>query len=160
MCNLDSVRRAIELCGANAVITDSANDLYAADRLILPGVGAFPDGIRNLRRAGLDRVLRERVLNDRVPLLGICLGMQLLATEGCEGERTRGLGLIDGTVERLTLTADDFRLPHIGWNEVIPLRASPLFDESSPPKDFYFVHSYHLRPERAEDVVACTPYGA
>lgn len=159
MCNLDSVARAIEECGGAPIVTDSARELGTADRIILPGVGAFPDGMQNLRTRGLDVAIRE-VAAGGPPLLGICLGMQLLASEGLEGSRTLGLGLIDGTVQRIASNGHAVRIPHIGWNEVDLRRPSPLFDGVASGRDFYFVHSYALVCDRPEDVLASTSYGA
>jgi glutamine amidotransferase len=158
MCNLDSVRRAIEECGARAVVTDEASDIEAADRIILPGVGAFPDAMANLRARELDKVLDDQVRAEEAPFLGICLGMQLLATVGLENGETPGLGWIDGEVRRFVPTDTDRRIPHVGWNEVTPVRDSPLFDGIVPGSDFYFVHSYHFACGSADDVVATTPY--
>ena len=159
MCNLDSVARAIEECGGAPVVTDRPEDLRDADRVVLPGVGAFPDGMQNLRARGLDAALREQAARG-VPLLGICLGMQLLATEGLEGSRTAGLGLIAGTVQRLAPNGQPIRVPHIGWNEVDLVRPSPVFEGITSGRDFYFVHSYALVCDRDEDVLARTSYGA
>jgi len=159
MCNLDSVRRAVEECGGRAIISDGPRDIKAADRIILPGVGAFPDAIRNIKQRGLDEILREQAVEKEIPLLGICLGMQLLASRGWEIQETEGLGLVPGEVRRLEPSGDDTRIPHIGWNEVHPRRDSPLFNGIPAGKDFYFVHSYCLYPENEEDVIGLTPYG-
>ena len=144
MCNLDSVRRAVEECGGRAIVTDEQGDIESADRIILPGVGAFPDAMRNLIERGLHKVLEEQVRTERAPFLGICLGMQLLASRGYEGGETAGLGWIEGDVRRLVPTETDRRIPHVGWNEVVATGDSPLFDGIEPGVDFYFVHSYHF----------------
>lgn len=159
MCNLDSVARAVEECGGDPIITDRPDDLRDAERLILPGVGAFPDGMKNLRARGLEEALQQQSAKG-VPLLGICLGMQLLATEGLEGSRTSGLGLIAGTVQRLEPGGGSIRIPHIGWNEVDFARPSPLFNNIRSGCDFYFVHSYALVCDRPQDVLANTSYGS
>ncbi len=158
MGNLDSVRRAVEECGGDAVVTDREDEIARATHVILPGVGAFGDGIRHLTERGLDKVLREQVLVGRIPFLGICLGMQMLASRGDEGGDTKGLGWMDGEVRRLVPTGEDTRIPHIGWNEVRPTRPSPLFAGIEPGRDFYFVHSYHLVCHDADDVAARAPY--
>lgn len=159
LCNLDSVARAIEECGGSAVITDDAKDIEAATHIILPGVGAFPLAMQNLRAAGLDEVLAEQVLEKQIPFLGICLGMQLMATLGTEVAETPGLGWIPGRVERLVPTAEDTRVPHIGWNPVQHAGAPDLWRGVNPEKDFYFVHSFHLRPATNDFVSGRTDYG-
>lgn len=158
MGNLDSVARAVEECGGSPVVTDRIEDLRSADRIILPGVGAFPDGMANLRERSLDGALQEQAVRG-VPLLGICLGMQLLAAEGWEGSHTTGLGLIEGSVQRLEPNGEPIRIPHIGWNEVDLVRSSPLFEGVDSGRDFYFVHSYALVCSQPDDVLARTAYG-
>lgn len=158
MCNLDSVKRAVEECGGTPVVTDQARDIEVANRIILPGVGAFPDAMRNIRQRSLDEVLREQVIGHQIPFLGICLGMQLLATTGWEVSETAGLGWIEGEVRRLEPTAEDTRIPHMGWNEVVFIRESPLFRGVPSGADFFFVHSYHLDCLNEQAIVARTPY--
>ncbi len=157
MGNLDSVMRAFEEVGAKACVTDQAPEIEAADFIVLPGVGAFPDAMRRIRDRGLEKVLEDQVLGEKAPFLGICLGMQLLATVGLEGVETPGLGWIDGSVRRFVPTAEDRRIPHVGWNEVTPVGSPALFDGIAPGTDFYFVHSYHF-DGAPPDVVATTPY--
>jgi len=159
MCNLDSVARAVEECGGRPLVTDQKKDLETAGRIILPGVGAFPEAMQNIRKRSLDRILSEQVFEHKIPFLGICLGMQLLAARGLEIAETAGLGWIPGEVKRLEPFGDDVRIPHVGWNEVQVVRESPLFKDISPNKDFYFVHSYHLCPQHDQDVLARTSYG-
>ncbi len=158
MGNLDSVARAIEECGGNPIVTHEASVFEVADAIILPGVGAFPNGMLNIRQLGLEDVLREQVLEQGIPFLGICLGMQLLATKGWEGEETKGLGWIEGEVKRLEPDLRDFRIPHVGWNEVVFNQASPLFQGIPMGKDFYFVHSYHFSCANSQEAIAYTPY--
>jgi glutamine amidotransferase len=158
MGNLDSVRRAVEECGGTAKVTDDGADLAAADRIVLPGVGAFPDAMARLRERGLDEELRLQVVEDGAPFLGICLGLQLLATSSDEGGASEGLGWVDASVERLEPDTTDRRVPHVGWNEVVPSTDHPLFAGIAPGTDFYFVHSYRIRCRRTEDVAARTPY--
>jgi glutamine amidotransferase len=158
MSNLDSVARAVEECGGMPSVASRPQDMTGADLIILPGVGAFPDGIRNLRQRAFAEALRERVIERGTPFLGICLGMQLLAARGLEGEPIDGLGWIDGDVRRLTPGDPRERVPHVGWNEVVPLRDSCLLRGIPLDADFYFVHSYHLDCRNQADVVARTPY--
>lgn len=157
MGNLDSVARAVEECGGNPVVTGDPGELSSAAHIILPGVGSFSDGMSELRGRGLDTVLAAEA-GKRIPLLGICLGMQLLATTGHEGGETPGLGLIPGEVARLQATGTGTRIPHVGWNEVRPTRPCPLFEGIAPGKDFYFVHSFHFQCREPDDEAARTPY--
>lgn len=158
LCNLDSIARAVEECGGTPVVTDDPRDVVVATRIILPGVGAFPAAMAQLHAAGLVDAMTDQVVGHGIPFLGICLGMQLLATKGSEIRETPGLGWIDGDADFLAPGPGE-RSPHIGWNEVAPVDHSPLFRDIPPERDFYFVHSYALRPTREEDVVARTPYG-
>jgi imidazole glycerol-phosphate synthase subunit HisH len=158
MCNLDSVARAIEECGGSATITDQERDIEKATHIILPGVGAFGEAMRNIKERGLDEILGEQVLEKHIPFLGICLGMQLLAAIGTEGSEHSGLGWFAGRVERLVPTENDRRIPHIGWNEVLIDHETPLFRGIPSGRDFYFVHSYHICPDNRDHVVAHTPY--
>lgn len=158
MGNLDSVARAVEECGSRPLVTDQPRDLASAAAVILPGVGAFPKGMSNIRARGLDRALIDDVAANEIPLLGVCLGMQLLGTLGTEGEEILGLGLVPGRIERLE-PAGNLRVPHVGWNEVHHVSAHPVFDGLESGRDFYFVHSYQLRCEDPGDVLATVPYG-
>lgn len=158
MCNLDSVARAIEECGGTPLITSQHRDLTAVNRIILPGVGSFGDAMTNLRQRGLVEALTEQVIERKIPFLGICLGMQLLATTGWENGKTAGLGWIDSEVRRLQPTEEDPRIPHIGWNEVCIETDSPLWQGLTSGCDFYFVHSYHLCPRDSQDVIGTTMY--
>jgi len=143
LCNLDSIRRAIEECGGAPFITNNPDDLRDCDRIILPGVGSFTRAMSNLRESGLADALIRAAAQDNIPVLGICLGMQLLAEQGTEGGETEGLRLIGGRVERLAPQSGE-RVPHIGWNDVTMAKSSPLFEGIEAGTDFYFVHSYRL----------------
>lgn len=158
MGNLDSVRRALEVCGADVRVTADAADLAAADRIVLPGVGAFGMAMDNLRARGLDRVLTEQVVELGAPFLGICLGMQLMASRSSEHGDHQGLGWIPASVDRIRPTATDPRVPHVGWNEVDPTGHHPLFDGIEPGSDFYFVHSYAVGCDDPMHSLATTPY--
>lgn len=158
MGNLGSVRRAFEECnGSRVVISENPKDLQDATHIVLPGVGAFADGLNHLKRKGWLESLNVAV-RQGVPLLGICLGMQLLADQGNEGGDSRGLGFISGKVTKLVPSSSEARIPHIGWNEVLKRRPSPLFEAIDSGTDFYFVHSYHFIPSTEEHVIATTPY--
>ena len=158
MGNRRSVEKALEHVGACAGITRDLHELERADALVLPGVGAFPAGMANLQRYGLGPLLAERSAAG-TPLLGICLGMQLLFDSSTElGELTPGLGLIGGQVR--ALDAGRLRIPHIGWNEVRFERSSPLTaDLSAEGAPFYHVHSYVAHPADPEAVVGTAEYG-
>ncbi|HEX8298943.1 MAG TPA: imidazole glycerol phosphate synthase subunit HisH, partial [Rubricoccaceae bacterium] len=128
-----------------------------AERLILPGVGAFDRGMAHLEAFGLIEPLRERALVDGVPTLGICLGMQLLASGSDEGARD-GLGWIPGRAHRLP-AAPGRTVPHMGWNYVTAVRDNPLVPLDGARRRFYHVHSFHVVPDALADVLATTPYG-
>ena len=158
LCNLDSVRRAVEECGGRPIITSIAEVVCSASRIVLPGVGTFPEAMANLHKAGLPDALRRQVVERGVPFLGICLGMQLMATRGYEGQATDGLGWIDGEVRKLP--ASGARVPHVGWNSVLISRPTPLFDSVTDGADFYFVHSYALCPRNESDVIGRASHGS
>lgn len=157
LCNLDSMARAVEECGARVVISDSPREVERAVRLILPGVGAFGDAMAHLRTANLVEPLRERALSAKIPFLGVCLGMQLLASRGTEGGENAGLDIIEGDVVRLQ-SQNGERIPHIGWNEVYFSPDCPLGRGLEAGKDFYFVHSFHFQAAQMPLVAAQTPY--
>jgi imidazole glycerol-phosphate synthase subunit HisH len=157
MGNLRSVLNALEAIGVEAYLAPSPEAVGDAERLILPGVGAFGDGMRNLRERGFVEAMPDLLDNGR-PLLGICLGMQMLASVSEEHGEHEGLDLIPGTVRRLD-PGGGLRVPHVGWNEVHQVRPSPLLDGIASGRDFYFVHSYALRCDDPADAVATVPYG-
>jgi glutamine amidotransferase len=154
MGNKRSVEKALEHVGAQPLVTADHDEVRAADAVILPGVGAFPEAMRRLRASGLDAVVRERAAAG-VPLLGICLGMQLLFETSTEHEGATGLGLLPGEVSALKAP----KLPHIGWNEVRFARESPLIAALGEAAAFYHVHSFVCRPVDSDDVVGYGEYG-
>ncbi|MBI5644488.1 imidazole glycerol phosphate synthase subunit HisH [Candidatus Kaiserbacteria bacterium] len=158
MGNVGSVRNALSLLGAKARVTMQSDDFEAASHIILPGVGAFADGMRELRERGLIDILNREVRDKNKPFLGICLGMELLGSDGVEGGTTQGLDYIRGSVRRFLIDEDAFRLPHIGWNNITTRNAATLF-RGIGTHDFYFVHSYILTPEDERDVSATCDYG-
>src|SRR3989344_8315875 len=158
MGNLFSVKNALEAIGVEAKISNEPDDLRRAVQIILPGVGAFPDGMKNLKNLDIIPILEEEVLEKKKPFLGICLGAQLLAFQGEEHQLTDGLGWIKGRVRRFQVDESKFRIPHIGWNDVFPKKDNILFKNVHPPI-FYFVHSYHLVPEDQSVIVATSEYG-
>ncbi len=158
MGNIGSMRRALEECGADVFVSDNPADLKNAERIVLPGVGSFADGIKNLKKYGWVERIRQEVLENKIPILGICLGMQLLATHGQENGYNEGLDLIQGEVAQM-ISANSFeRIPHVGWNNVFRKLEHPLFDDIHDGTDFYFVHSYQFIPEANADILAETPY--
>lgn len=157
MGNRRSVQKALERVGAVAAISHDHSELLEADGLVLPGVGAFPLAMRNLRSLGLDELIKRRI-DEGTRLLGICLGMQLLFDTSDELQGAEGLGLLGGAVTELKTAG--LRVPHIGWNEVRFERPSRLTDElPGSGCAFYHVHSYAARPSDPADVVGTTDYG-
>jgi glutamine amidotransferase len=154
MGNKRSVEKALEHVGAQPRITADHDEIRGADAVILPGVGAFPEAMRRLRASGLDRVVRD-VAAAGTPLLGICLGMQLLFDASAEHEGATGLGLLAGEVTALAAP----KLPHIGWNEVAFERPSALTEGLGDAAAFYHVHSFVCRAVAEEDVVGRGDYG-
>lgn len=157
MGNLASVRRALEDVGADVVIAEHPMRLFEVSHIVLPGVGAFGEGMERLRDAGWVDALHDIVIRGK-PILGICLGMQMFATTGHEGGETKGLGFIPGSVQRLDTLGCKLRIPHVGWNEVRYKTKDVLFNEIPDATDFYFVHSYAFVPEKDEHLIATVPY--
>lgn len=164
--NLLSVRRALEYCGATVIVTADHDAILSAPRVVLPGVGAFADGMAELRRQGLDAVVRE-VAAKGTPLLGICLGMQMLLDESEEFITTLGLGLISGRVVQVpAITADGHpqKIPHIGWNALVLSQGcenwgGTLLQEVKPGEAVYFIHSFMVSPTDPAHRVADCYYG-
>ena len=157
LCNLDSIARACAECGAEVRVTDDPVGLEEADRIILPGVGAFAEAMKNLTDLGWVEALNRTVIDKGIPFLGICLGMHLMAERGTEGRTSDGLGWIPGTVVPLSHVEGE-RLPHMGWNEVIQEQKNQLFTDIENSTDFYFVHGYHLKCKNVSDIICKTPY--
>jgi imidazole glycerol-phosphate synthase subunit HisH len=155
--NLQSAWNALYENGHNPVWVDDQAGTDDLTHLIVPGVGHFRAVMRNLEQRGLAQKVRTFAATGR-PVLGICVGMQLLATLGTEGEETKGLGLVPGRVDRLP-EDNGLRLPHVGWNTVDVKRAHPILDGIKPGRDFYFVHSYGFQTERQEDCIGTASYG-
>ena len=155
--NLRSVQCALRRIGAESAITADAGEISAADGVILPGVGAFWRAMENLRKGGLVEVVLESALNGK-PLLGICLGMQLLFSESDEHGRHEGLGIIPGKVKRFT-ESQPLKIPHMGWNEIRHGTPLALFDGVKDGAFFYFAHSYYVVPDDPAAVIGSTDYG-
>jgi glutamine amidotransferase len=157
MGNLRSVAKAFEALGADAVVSSRAEDFAKAERIVLPGVGAFGEGMKNLARLGLDAMLRDEVISAKKPLLGICLGMQLLAEQSSEMGMHKGLGFMPARVERFNVGA--LKVPHVGWNDVTPLPGEKMFRGMGQRPVMYFVHSYHYAGCDPKIVAATCDYG-
>lgn len=159
MGNLASVANAFAAVGAEAVVSSKPDDVANASRVILPGVGAFGEAMSRLREGRLIEPLREAVLSRRVPCLGICLGMQLLAERSSEHGDHEGLGWIEGAVKRLEPSDPSLHIPHIGWNSVRHPRPSPLFEKLPAEPTFYFVHSYQFVTRDPAATIGVCDYG-
>ena len=164
--NLLSVQRGLEQCGAHVTLTSDAEQILSASRIVLPGVGAFQNGMQALEQLGLIEVIQE-VANRKIPLLGICLGMQLLLTESEEFGLTKGLGLIPGRVIPVpthTLNGETQKIPHIGWSSLQYSNVEKKWDgsvlnDNQPGSAVYFVHSFMAIPDLGEHRVADCIYG-
>ena len=160
MGNVGSIANMFKKVGVASMHTGDPDEVGRARRFVLPGVGAFDAAMANLSARGLDDVLRRRMIDDGVPTLGICLGMQLLAESSAEGTLP-GLGAIPGRVERLPEVGPDgpLRIPHMGWNTVEPAYAHPMLRPLGVDARYYFVHSYAFRCADPADALGTTTYG-
>lgn len=158
--NLSSIKNMLRRMGFPSLITGDPEEISRAEKIVLPGVGAFDNGMRNIREKGLETVLRQKALIERVPVLGICLGMQLLCHSSEEGVEP-GLGWVDGAVVRIVAEGNgvNLKVPHMGWNTVSIENECALTKGFLPEMRFYFVHSYHAVCDRPGDVVLATDYG-
>lgn len=157
MGNLASVNNALNKLGYETVITDDPEEILRAERVILPGVGAFEDAVRNLRQRGLDQAINEVLRQDK-PLLGICLGLQMLMEASEENGLHKGLGIVPGRVIKFQLPAQ-YKVPHMGWNSITPAVGSRIFAGIAPESYFYFVHSYYVLPDDDKVSAARCNYG-
>ena len=154
MGNLLSVKNAFEYLGESVITVDNPLELETVDKILLPGVGAFGDCMKNLNEKGFTPVLNHLVLEKKIPVMGICLGMQVMSKIGYEGGRFDGLGWFDAEVIRLHPTDQTIRVPHVGWTDVAYNKASPLFTGLNGNPDFYFVHSYYVKCANPTEVDA------
>ncbi len=155
--NLKSIRNMFKKVGIEAVITDDINEIVSADKYVLPGVGSFDYGISNLRKSAFLSALEEQVLIHKKPILGICLGMQLL-TNGSEEGTEKGLGWIDAKTLKFDLEDKKLVVPHMGWNTVKRQKEHKLFEHLIENR-FYFVHSYYVKCTNKENSLAIANYG-
>jgi len=160
MGNLRSVQKAFEKVGSNAIITNNHEKIKNSDKIVLPGVGSFKDGMKHLQELGLIDILNEEIIQNKKPFLGICLGMQLIASKSYENGETEGLNWVDAEVIKFDFSSQTKKLkvPHVGWNELIFHNTNTLLNDVTEYSDFYFVHSFHFQTN--EDVVTSyTDYG-
>jgi imidazole glycerol-phosphate synthase subunit HisH len=160
MGNLGSIQNMLSTIRIDSRITSSTGDIERAERLILPGVGSFDVAMRNLRDSGLIPVLNRRVFEDKIPILGICLGVQLFGKKSEEGVLP-GLGWIEAESIRFKFGSNHakLRIPHMGWNTITPTEETSIFRDMYKDARFYFVHSYHLVCDDEKDILSTTLYG-
>ncbi|WP_026807997.1 imidazole glycerol phosphate synthase subunit HisH [Aliarcobacter lanthieri] len=155
MGNLGSIANMIKKVGYKCLITSDLEEIKKANKLVLPGVGSFDNGMINLERLGIVEVLNQKVLVEKTPILGICLGMQLMTKNSEEGTLP-GLGWIDASTKKFM--SDNFKIPHMGWNIIKHKKESKIFDDLNNEKRFYFVHSYFVNCNDENDVLTYTNY--
>jgi len=158
--NMGSIRNMLRKVGARVTISNTPEELSVAEKIVLPGVGSFDEGMARLEAAGFRDTLERMVMGDKVPILGICLGMQLFTRSSAEGTR-KGFGWLPARTEpfRRECLPMGGRIPHMGWNTVTVRKDSVLFESDSGEQRFYFLHSYHVVCEDSDDVLTFTEYG-
>lgn len=160
MGNLGSIANMLKKLGYRSSVTSDPTMIAEASGLILPGVGSFDRGMENLQSRNLIDILNQRIIDDRIPVLGICLGAQLIMSESEEGH-LKGLNWISGKVKKFNFEGKgtEKKVPHMGWNEMTQSRNSDLWDKMPDPARFYFVHTYFIEPDHTEDILGTTDYG-
>ncbi|MBU4277677.1 MAG: imidazole glycerol phosphate synthase subunit HisH [Proteobacteria bacterium] len=159
--NLRSILNMLEKLGVSAAISNNIEEIEQANRIILPGVGAFDTAMNNINKLGLLEILNQKVVKQKTPILGICLGMQLLAKSSQEGKMP-GLGWVDAEVVRFSFPGEKdlkLKIPHMGWNEVEPTGESHFFPEAGAEYRYYFVHSYYMICKNHQDSIGITHHG-
>jgi glutamine amidotransferase len=159
MGNIRSIVNALDHLGHASLVATEPKQLAQAAKIIIPGVGAFRMAMERLAATGFQATLDEEVRAKKKPVLGVCLGMQVLADTGTEGGDSPGLGWVPGRVEIIPRGDTNLRLPHVGWNEIAVVKDCPVLKDLGPDRAFYFVHSYHLKTTDDADVCATTDYG-
>jgi len=159
MGNLRSVAKAFEKVGCEPIITNDIETIKKASKIVLPGVGAFADGMKHLEELGLIDVLNEEVIQNKKPFLGVCLGMQLISKKSYENGDTNGLGWINAEVVKFEFEEKKLKVPHVGWNNTEFKNKNILFDGIDNNSDFYFVHSYHFKTLDEDVITSKTDYG-
>lgn len=158
--NLGSLKNALKKLGEKSTIINEPDQVTGVSHIILPGVGSFYDAMSLLKKHGLNIAIQDAVMKERIPILGICLGMQLLASQGTEGGMIQGLDLISGNVIHLKQIGCNERVPHAGWNDVmVTNQHCPLLYNIPNGSDFYFIHSYTFQPSDDQYIAARTDYG-
>lgn len=158
MGNLGSVKRKMDRIGAKSIITSDINEIKNSNKIILPGVGHFAKAVSEIKNRGLWDLLSDQVVIEKKLVLGICLGMQLMANYSEEGD-SAGFGWIDAKVIRFKVSDPiRYKIPHMGWNTINPVKESSLFEKMIPDSEFYFVHSYHVKCNNSDDILAETIY--
>jgi len=152
--NIESIRNALKKIGCEPVTTNNPKDLFKAKAIIFPGQGSFPAAMKKLNKNGIDKTLIE-LINNKMPFIGICLGLQLMFTKSDEGQ-CNGLNLFKGTVPKIP---DSVKVPHIGWNNVNFNKSHPIFNGIPDNSYFYFIHSYYVKPDNLDNIIAETNYG-
>ena len=152
--NIESIRNALRKIGCEPVTTNNPKDLFKAKAIIFPGQGSFPAAMKKLNKNGIDKTLIE-LINNKMPFIGICLGLQLMFTKSEEGQ-CNGLNLFKGTVPKIP---DSVKVPHIGWNNVSFNKSHPIFNGIPDNSYFYFLHSYYVNPDNLDNIIAQTNYG-
>jgi len=158
--NLNSIKNMLKKIGVDSVISSQTADIESAEKLILPGIGSFEYGMKKLRGSDFFQTLERKVLQNKTPILGVCLGAQLLLNGSEEGLPVEGLGWIEGKAVRFDQDkmAEVYKVPHMGWNELIVKKESLLFKDMHPDQRYYFVHSYHMLCSREADILAESNY--
>lgn len=154
--NVDSILKATKLFNPSVELTNNYKVIEKAKKIILPGQGSFDYGMEQLLNLGLVNLIKDKIVNKKTPILGICLGMQILGNSGIENKHTEGLGFIDGEIKKIPTK---YKLPHIGWNEVSFTNTNKSFFNIENDKDFYFVHSYYFECTNKENIIATSNYG-
>lgn len=156
--NISSIVNMLQKCGCSPVVATEIRQMECAEKIILPGVGAFDYGMKRIYDEGWVDALNEAVIHHKIPVLGICLGMQMMCKSSEEG-KLKGLGWIDAEVIRFKLSAPSLKVPHMGWNTVKVVKPNPLICVDDEEQRYYFVHSYHVVCNHHSDVVATAHYG-
>ncbi|MGB0887729.1 MAG: imidazole glycerol phosphate synthase subunit HisH [Vicingaceae bacterium] len=158
--NIKSIQNMLKKIGVDSVLTKEVSAIETAQKLILPGVGHFDHGMQQLRKSGLIDILNKKVIEEQTPLLGICLGAQMLGNKSDEGKE-KGLGWIDMDIVKFNreLLNETLKVPHMNWNEINIKKDSKILDKLNNDSRFYFVHSFHMKTNNSEDILCTSKYG-